>query len=120
MKRPFTLLTGIMVAIGISAFFCHRAALQQRESALKQDLRMMRGAIDSYIFEKKHEPQSLGDLVAGDYMSEVPTDPVTSKTDWVLVFDHPSECGKSTERGIVDVHSPSGHVGINGLAYSDW
>ncbi len=121
MKRyiSFAALTLVLVGISVSAVFIHRAAAEQREGILKQDLRNMRGAIDSYTWEKKREPLSLGDLVAGAYLQEIPEDPVTSKADWVLVFDHPSH-DKTIDGGLVDVHSASELIGSNGLVYSDW
>jgi len=53
----------LMVLASALATAC--SARRDREETLKQDLRMMRKAIDNYTLYKQHAPQSLQDLVDG-------------------------------------------------------
>jgi general secretion pathway protein G len=66
---------------------CSTRSEQERQHTLKQDLQMMRRAIDNYTLDKEKPPQSLADLVNGHYLKEIPTDPFTQKKDWALQFD---------------------------------
>ena len=96
------------------------SARREREAILKQDLRMMREAIDKYTFDKKQAPQSLQDLVNGHYLKEIPTDPVTREKDWVPYFSETVPTTDQTVTGIADVHSNSTQVGSNASAYNIW
>ncbi len=50
---------------------------------LKEDLRVMRSAIDSYTMDKQKAPQSLDDLVQDGYLKAIPEDPMTkSRETW--------------------------------------
>ena len=48
-----------------------------KEAVLKEDLHVMRNAIDSYTMDKEKAPQSLDDLVQAGYLKSIPTDPMT-------------------------------------------
>ena len=55
-----------------------------KEAVLREDLRTMRGAIDSYTVDKQKAPQSLEDLVQSGYLKSMPMDPFTQRSDtWV-------------------------------------
>jgi general secretion pathway protein G len=103
-----------------SAFACGCSARRELEATLKQDLRMIRSAIDEYTLEKQRTPQSLQDLVNGYYLKEIPTDPFTQKKDWIPQFDSVVLSPNQTNTGIVDVHSAANGVSSNGTAYSEW
>ena len=92
----------------------------ERERILKQDLMVMRQAIDNYTLDKLQAPQSLQDLVNGHYLKEIPTDPFTWKKDWVLYFGDTALTPDQTNTGITDVHSNSTQVGSNGSTYNTW
>jgi general secretion pathway protein G len=93
---------------------------REAEEKLKLDLHTMRQAIDEYTLDKDKPPQSLQDLMNGHYLEEIPTDPFTRKKDWVLEFDRVVLSPEQSSTGVVDVHSASGRVGSNGMAYSEW
>ena len=113
------LIISVLAAIAIPKFI---AAMQSaREAVLKEDLHVMRQAIDSYTMDKQKGPQSLDDLVQGGYIKEVPADPMThSNTTWVTATSDVLESVDQTEPGINDVHSGSDAVGSNGQPYSSW
>ncbi len=92
-----------------------------REAVLKEDLHVMRAAIDSYTMDKQKAPQSLDDLVQDGYLKAVPEDPMThSKDTWVTDTSDAMYSLDQTEPGIDDVHSGSQETGSDGQPYSTW
>ena len=81
---------------------------------------MMRQAVDNYTLDKQKPPQSLEDLVNGQYLKEIPTDPFTQKKDWALQFDSVVLSPEQSSTGLVDVHSASRQVNSDGIAYNEW
>jgi len=65
---------------------CVRTVRQARKSVLRQDLQEMRKAIDEYTLKNERPPQSLNDLVDGNFLQAIPADPKTLKGDWVSCF----------------------------------
>src|SRR5712692_7239443 len=65
----------ILVLLGLAVGRYERSILRSREVALKQDLVVMRQAIENYTLDKQTAPQSLDDLVSAQYLREIPTDP---------------------------------------------
>ena len=63
------LIIAILAAIAIPAYTWHRFA-PRREAVLREDLHVMRDAIDSYTNDKNKAPQSLDDLVTGGYLKK--------------------------------------------------
>lgn len=113
------LIISVLAAIAIPKF---TAALQSaREAVLKEDLHVMRQAIDAYTMDKQRGPQSLDDLVQAGYLREIPTDPMTrSNSTWVTATSDVLESVDQTDPGINDVHSGSDEMGTNGQPYSSW
>ncbi|MBX6358507.1 MAG: type II secretion system protein [Acidobacterium ailaaui] len=126
-EQGFTLieLMIVMLIIGVLASIAIPIYLQSlrsaREAVLKEDLHIMRQAIDSYTMDKEKGPQSLDDLVQDGYLKEIPVDPMThSKDTWVTQMDDSLQSVDQTEPGISDVHSGSDAIGSNGQPYSSW
>ena len=113
--RPFVL---GLILVSVFANGCSKR--REREATLKQDLIMMRQAIDQYTLEKQQAPRSLQDLVNGHYLKEIPTDPFTLKKDWVPQFDSVVLSVEQTSSGIADVHSNSTQKASNGTSYNEW
>ena len=113
------LIISVLAAIAIPAFIA--SIKSAREAVLKEDLHIMRQAIDSYTMDKQKGPQSLDDLVQGGYLKEIPSDPMThSTTTWVTATSDVLESVDQSDPGINDVHSGSDEVGSNGQPYSSW
>jgi prepilin-type N-terminal cleavage/methylation domain len=92
-----------------------------REAVLREDLHVMRAAIDSYTMDKQKAPQSLDDLIQDGYLKSVPEDPMThSKDTWVTDNSDAMYSLDQTEPGIDNVHSGSQDTGSDGQPYSSW
>lgn len=113
------LIIAILTAIAVPRF---TAAIQNaREAALKEDLHVMRNAIDAYTMDKGKAPQSLDDLVQSGYLRAIPTDPMThSNQTWVTDSSDTLMDVNEEQSGIDDVHSGSDETGSNGQPYSSW
>jgi general secretion pathway protein G len=92
-----------------------------REAVLKEDLHVLRAAIDSYTMDKQKAPQSLDDLVQEGYLKVIPEDPMThSKDTWVTETSDAMYSLDQTEPGVNDVHSGSEDTSTDGQPYSSW
>ncbi len=113
------LIIGVLAAIAIPSYVA--SVKNAKEAVLKEDLHVMRNAIDSYTMDKEKAPQSMDDLVQSGYLREIPKDPMTHSSEtWVTTTDDTLESIDQTEPGINDVHSGSQEVGTDGQAYSTW
>ena len=99
------------------------------ESVLKTNLRTLRDLIDQYYGDQGHYPASLDVFVEKGYLRSVPIDPMTkSNQTWVLVFEEPvegeepaeSDLPEGGEPGIIDVHSGSPRIALDGTPYAEW
>lgn len=89
-----------------------------KESALKEDLYMMRKAIDAHYGDTRTYPPDLQTLVVKRYLRRVPVDPFTeTNTSWILVW---SDETHNEKKGIVDVLSGSDAQNDEGVAYATW
>src|SRR5438093_4854095 len=121
----FTLLELVMVmtiivvlaAVGVTSY--QHIQLKARETILKQDLQTMRKLIDQYAADREKLPQTLDDLVRTGYMRDVPIDPITGQSDWVLEMGDDT-VSRDGGTGLVDVHSAAGGEGTDGGAYKDY
>lgn len=92
-----------------------------REAVLREDLQVMRTAIQSYTMDKEKAPQSLDDLVQSGYLRAIPVDPMTHSADtWVTNTSDAMYSLDETEPGIDDVHSGSDEKGSDDKPYSSW
>ena len=113
------LIIGVLAAVAIPSFVA--AIKSAKEAALKEDLHVLRDAIDSYTMDKNKAPQSLDDLVQNGYLKVIPEDPFTHSRDtWVTASDDTYADLDQTEPGINDVHSGSEEQGSDGQPYSTW
>lgn len=110
---------GILATLAIPSFV--GAMKSAREAVLKEDLHVMRAAIDSYTMDKQKAPQSLDDLIQDGYLRSIPEDPMThSKDTWVTDTSDALHSLDQTDPGIDDVHSGSQETGSDGQPYSAW
>jgi general secretion pathway protein G len=109
----------ILAAIAIGRY--DRSVLRSKEAVLKQDLFVMRNAIQQYTLDKEAGPSSLDDLVQGKYLSAIPTDPITRNKDWHTESEPVLLDAQQTTPGITDVHSSSDQVSpFENTSYSTW
>jgi general secretion pathway protein G len=105
---------GLLLSIAVPRYF--RSLQHARETVLKQDLSILREAIDKYYADLNQYPEKLPDLVDKHYVRSVPVDPFTRLADtWTVVAsddpDHP---------GIRDIQSGAPDIALNGTPVATW
>lgn len=126
-SRGFTLmelmivLAIILILMSMAIPNYQQSILHARESVLRNDLYVMRSAIDQYTLDKQRAPQSLDDLVQAGYLKVIPEDPFTKSRDtWETVQEDTLMAVDQQQPGVVDVHSGSQAMGSDGTAYNTW
>ena len=113
------IIIGILTMVAIPKF--ESAIKVAKEAALKEDLHVLRAAIDSYTMDKQKAPQSLDDLVQEGYLKVIPEDPMTHSTSsWVTDTSDAMHSLDETDSGVDDVHSGSDEAGSDGQPYNTW
>src|SRR5260370_39719447 len=95
-------ITIILILIGMAAQSYDKSVQRAREATMKQDLMVMRQAIDNYTLDKQAAPQSLDDLVQAGHLSKVPVDQITGGKDRVLQLDSVVLRPEHTPTGLAD------------------
>ena len=110
----------IMIILLAVVFPSYQRSVQHaRETVLKENLWQMRRAIDQYTADKGKVPQSLEQLVEGQYLREVPRDPITEKEEWNEVQGEDS-LSPDGEQGLKDVKSLAEGEDSDGKPYKDY
>ncbi len=121
-KRGFTLvelmvvmaIIALLLALALPRYFNHLET--SRETILKQDLAVMRDAIDKYHGDRGRYPDSLDELVSARYLRSLPVDPITDRADtWQFVAPPGEEAG-----AMYDIKSGAPGTARDGSAYADW
>lgn len=121
-SRGFTLIEllivmaiiGTLLSIAVPRYF--RSLENARETVLKQDLAILREAIDKHLADLNQYPGTLAALVEKRYVRSVPVDPFTKSSEtWTLV---PSD--DPDRQGIRDVHSGSTDKASDGTELATW
>jgi general secretion pathway protein G len=123
-RRGFTLME-LMVVMAIIASLLTLAlpryfhtVERSREAVLKQDLTIMRDAIDKFLADLGRYPLTLEELAEKRYLRKVPPDPITeSATTWVTV---PPPDGNTSKEGVYDVRSGAPGNSLDGESYASW
>jgi general secretion pathway protein G len=111
----------IVILAGLSAGRFETAMIRTHEAALRQDLSVMRQAIQNYTLDKEAAPGSLEDLHSAGYIGEVPTDPITGQKDWVTDECNDVLSPEQIPGGVCDVHSASGNASpFDGKPYDQY
>lgn len=112
----------IMAVLTTLAVMSYTVAVEHaKEAVLREDLQVMRTAIQSYTLDKEKAPQSLDDLVQAGYLRQIPVDPMTHSADtWVTDTSQDMYSLDETDPGVDDVHSGSTDNGTDGKPYSSW
>jgi type II secretion system protein G len=107
-----------IIALLLSIVAPHYAGRVTRaeETVLRENLALMRDALDQHYADAGRYPERLEDLVAKRYLRALPEDPITQRSDtWVAV--PPAEPEKG---GVYDVRSGAPGVGPEGRPYAEW
>lgn len=133
----FTLLEMIIVVgiIGILAGIIMPNLIDRprraKEAVLRQNLFTLRDVLDQHYGDKGHYPEELAEIVDAGYLRAVPMDPITGSNEtWVVVYEEedPDNPGPESDEGedgeggpgIIDVHSGSEELSLDGDPYSEW
>jgi type II secretion system protein G len=121
-RRGFTLIEllvvmsiiGVLLAIAVPRYF--KTLERSRETVLRQDLSVLREAIDKHLGDYGQYPDSLGALVERKYIRAVPVDPFTKSADgWQMVASEDAD-----NPGIRDVHSGADGNATDGTPFKEW
>jgi general secretion pathway protein G len=86
------------------------------EAVLKENLMLMRDAIDKHYADTGRYPAALDELATKKYLRAVPQDPVTqSASTWVQVPPADTRLGS-----VYDVKSGAQGIGLDGRPYAQW
>jgi len=126
--RGFTLvelmvvLVLLLILATMSMPILELAKVHAREAVLKDDLFTLRKLIDEFTLDKQHAPTSLDELVEAGYLrGGLPVDPFTGSNEtWRTDEDEVPVNPGQTATGIVDVHSGSDGIALDGTNYSSW
>lgn len=122
MRRGFTLIE-LLVALAIIALLLslvvprYLGSLTRAEEAvLKENLTLMRDALDKHYADTGRYPASLEDLVTKRYLRSIPIDPVAQSAEtWIIV--PPTEVSLGA---VYDVRSGARGVDRGGRPYEQW
>jgi general secretion pathway protein G len=105
---------GTLLSIAVPRYF--RTLEKARETVLKQDLLILREAIDKHYADLNEYPATLPALVEKRYVRAIPVDPFTRLTDtWTLIpSDDPDHAG------IRDIHSGAAENASDGTPVASW
>ena len=126
-SRGFTLIEllvvvaiiGIITTVAVGQY--HRSIQKAREAVLKEDLYIMRQAINHYFADKQEWPPDLHALVEESYIRSIPADPITHSSEtWITEFASSDDRDISNSPGIGDVRSGAPGAGVDGTSYSEW
>src|SRR5574341_456855 len=107
---------GILITLAQPSY--NRAVTAAKAATLKENLFILRDAIDQYYADNTKSPASLTDLAEKKYIRRVPKDPVTGSVEtWSLVY-FTDEQGQ--QQGILDLKSGSEAIALDGTRYNEW
>jgi general secretion pathway protein G len=105
---------GTLLSIAVPRYF--HSLQHARETVLRQDLSILREAIDKYYADLNLYPETLPALVEKRYIRALPVDPFTKLADtWTLVASEDPD-----HAGIRDVHSGAPDVASDGSPVAGW
>lgn len=120
-KRGFTLIE-LLVVMAIIALLLtivspryFTSVDRAREAVLKQNLSILRDAIDKYHADTGRYPASLNQLVEDRYIRAVPVDPITEEDVWAELPPPDPEMD-----GVFNVHTTSDKQALDGTFYEKW
>lgn len=101
-------LIALLLTLAVPRYF--RTIDTGKDSVQRQNMSVIRDAIDKYYGDLSKYPDALQDLVDKKYLRSIPIDPITNKPDWVSI--PPTDTNLS---GIYDVRSNAKEAAANGI-----
>lgn len=107
-------IVALLLSIVVPRYF--GGLTRAEEAVLKENLMLLRDAIDKHYADTSRYPTGLEELVAKKYLRAIPPDPITQSTaTWVQVL--PANAKGS---GVFDVRSGAPGNGADGKPYAEW
>ena len=105
----------LLLMLAVPRYFNHLD--RAKEVTLKQDLSVMRDAIDKFHGDKGRYPDQLDELVSARYIRNIPVDPITeSPTTWRIIPPADTEA----KGAVYDVKSGAEGKSADGSPYGEW
>ncbi len=104
----------LLLTIAVPRYF--GSVERAKEATLRQDLSVMRDAIDKYYGDHGKYPDSLEALAQRHYLRAVPADPITQSSQTWQTQPPP----EGLSGAVYDVHSGAPGKGEDGTPYADW
>ena len=126
LMRGFTMLelmivlAMLMILMAIAVPNVQRQLRGARETALRQNLSILRSSIQEFTIDKKRAPGSLQDLVSEKYIREMPKDITGNRMSWREEVCDMFFSAEQSSGGLCDVYSGSEEMASDGTAYSSW
>jgi general secretion pathway protein G len=113
--------TLILIVASIAAPIYRTCETRTREAVLRDHLFSLRALIDQFTRDNGRAPARLEELVEKGYLGRLPTDPFTgSNQTWQEEEEDAPLSPQQTSLGIIDVHSGSNQLSLEGTPYSSW
>jgi len=113
--------TVILIVASIATPIYRSVVVRAREAVLRDHLCSLRTLIDEFTKDYGRAPYRLEELVEKHYLGRLPTDPFTGSNEtWQEVKEDAPLSPTQTSLGIIDVHSGSNDLALDGTPYSSW
>lgn len=104
----------LLLTIAVPRYF--HSIEKSKETVLRDNLSILRDALDKYYGDTGKYPDALADLVTNKYLRRIPPDPLTqSDTTWISVA--PAD---PAQGAVYDVKSGAPGKAPDGSLYADW
>jgi general secretion pathway protein G len=105
----------LLLTLAVPRYFNHLE--RAKEATLKQDLSVMRDAIDKFHGDKGRYPDQLDELVSARYIRNIPIDPITESTStWRVIPPTDTEA----KGAVYDIKSGADGKSADGSPYAEW
>ena len=113
--------TLILLVATISVPIYTNVLVRVHEVVLRDHLFTLRKLIDQFTLDNGRAPSNLQEIVEKGYLGRLPTDPFTGSNEtWVEEKEDAPLSPDQKTLGIVDVHSGSDLISLEGTPYNSW
>ena len=96
---------GLLLTIALPQYF--HSIERGKEQVQRQNLAVMRDAIDKYFGDNGGYPETLDELVTKRYLRSIPEDPVNGGSNWTVIASP-----DSTKTGVYDIAPASSTAAV--------